>query len=85
MVSLNVDGVVFYNYVIDLMLVYYIILYINLYYFDLLVVFYDKYYGWEFKYVVELFVKFVEQCFKLFGDWVDYWYIFNEFKVVVDG
>ncbi|MGI1825495.1 glycoside hydrolase family 1 protein [Lactiplantibacillus plantarum] len=83
--SLNADGVAFYNHVIDSMLTHHITPYINLHHFDLPVALYDKYHGWESKHVVELFVKFAEQCFKLFGDRVDHWYTFNEPKVVVDG
>lgn len=83
--SLNPDGVAFYNHVIDSMLAHHIKPYLNLHHFDLPVELYDKYGGWESKHVVDLFVKFAEQCFKLFGDRVDDWFTFNEPKVVVDG
>lgn len=83
--SLNPDGVAFYNHVIDAMLAHHIKPYINLHHFDLPVALYDQYGGWESKHVVDLFVKFAEQCFKLFGDRVDDWFTFNEPKVVVDG
>lgn len=83
--SLNPAGVAFYNRVIDAMLAHHIKPYINLHHFDLPVELYQQYGGWESKHVVDLFVKFAEQCFKLFGDRVDDWFTFNEPKVVVDG
>ncbi|VDG20130.1 glycoside hydrolase family 1 protein [Lactiplantibacillus mudanjiangensis] len=83
--SLNPVGVAYYNHVIDAMLAQGIEPYMNLHHFDLPVELYQKYGGWESKHVVELFVKFAEQCFKLFGDRVKNWYTFNEPKVVVDG
>jgi len=83
--SLNPDGVAYYNRVIDAMLVRGIEPYLNLHHFDLPVALYDQYGGWESKHVVELFVKFAEQCFKLYGDRVKKWFTFNEPKVVVDG
>ncbi|WP_137625366.1 glycoside hydrolase family 1 protein [Lactiplantibacillus pingfangensis] len=83
--SLNADGVAYYNHVIDAMLAHHITPYINLHHFDLPVELYDRYGGWTSKHVVDLFVKFAGQCFKLFGDRVDNWFTFNEPKVVVDG
>ncbi|MFB9769048.1 glycoside hydrolase family 1 protein [Lactiplantibacillus modestisalitolerans] len=79
------DGAAFYNRVIDAMLAHGIRPYLNLHHFDLPVELYQQYGGWESKHVVDLFVKFATQCFKLFGDRVDDWYTFNEPKVVVDG
>lgn len=83
--TLNQDGVDFYNNVIDELLANDIKPFINLHHFDLAVELYDKYGGWESKHVVDLFVKFAEQCFKLFGDRVSEWFTHNEPMVVVDG
>lgn len=83
--TLNQDGVDFYNNVIDELLANDIKPFINLHHFDLPVELYDKYGGWESKHVVDLFVKFAEQCFKLFGDRVSEWFTHNEPMVVVDG
>ena len=57
----------------------------NLHHFDIPVDLYDKYGGWESKHVVDLFVRFAETAFKLFGDRVKYWTTFNEPIVVVEG
>ena len=44
----------------------------------------EKYGGWESKHVVELFVKYAEKAFELFGDRVKYWMTFNEPIVPVE-
>jgi 6-phospho-beta-glucosidase len=79
------DGARFYNSVIDECIKNDIIPIINLHHFDLPVELYDKYGGWESKYVVELFVKFAETAFNLFGDRVKHWITFNEPMVIVEG
>ena len=79
------DGVRFYNDVIDETIKNGMIPVMNLHHFDLPVELYNKYGGWTSKHVVELFVKFAETAFKLFGDRVKYWTTFNEPMVVVEG
>ena len=79
------DGVRFYNDVINEIIENEMIPVINLNHFDLPVELYDKYGGWESKHVVDLFVKFAETAFKLFGDRVKYWTTSNEPMVVVEG
>ena len=79
------DGVRFYNDVIDETIKNGMIPVMNLHHFDLPVELYDKYGGWESKHVVDLFVKFAETAFKLFGDRVKYWTTSNEPMVVVEG
>ncbi|MGG7188403.1 glycoside hydrolase family 1 protein [Clostridium paraputrificum] len=79
------DGVRFYNDMIDECLKNGLIPIINLHHFDLPVELYKKYGGWESKHVVDLFVKFAEKAFELFGDRVRYWTTFNEPIVVVEG
>lgn len=79
------DGVRFYNDVINEIIENEMIPVINLHHFDLPVELYDKYGGWESKHVVDLFVKFAETAFKLFGDRVKYWITSNEPMVVVEG
>ena len=83
--TLNEDNVRFYNDVIDELIKNGIKPVINLHHFDLPVALYHKYGGWESKHVVELFAKFAEQCFKLFGDRVTDWFTFNEPMVVAEG
>lgn len=79
------DGVRFYNDMIDECLKNGLIPIINLHHFDLPVELYKKYGGWESKHVVNLFVKFAQKAFELFGDRVKYWTTFNEPIVVVEG
>lgn len=83
--SINKSGMDYYNNVIDELIANGIQPFINLHHFDLPVELYHKYGGWESKFVGELFVKFAEQCFKLFGDRVTEWFTHNEPMVVVDG
>ena len=83
--TLNEEGVRFYNAVIDEFIRQDIRPVLCLHHFDLPVELYKKYGGWESKHVVELFVTFAEQCFRLFGDRVTDWFTFNEPMVVVDG
>lgn len=83
--TINQKNVDFYNNVINEMIANDIRPVMNLFHFDLPVELYHKYGGWESKHVVDLFVKFAEQCFKLFGDRVTDWFTFNEPMVVVEG
>ena len=79
------DAIRFYNDVIDNCIENGMEPIINLHHFDLPIELYNKYGGWESKYVVDLFVKFAETAFKLFSDRVKYWTTFNEPIVVVEG
>ncbi|WP_394899355.1 glycoside hydrolase family 1 protein [Clostridium paraputrificum] len=79
------DAIRFYNDVIDECIKNDMIPVMNLHHFDIPVDLYDKYGGWESKHVVDLFVRFAETAFKLFGDRVKYWTTFNEPIVVVEG
>lgn len=79
------DGVRFYNDVINECIKNNIEIIMNLHHFDLPVELYDKYGGWESKYVVDLFAKFASKAFELFADRVKYWATFNEPTVVVNG
>lgn len=83
--SLNPDGVRFYNDVINEFIANGITPVINLHHFDLPVELYDRYGGWESKHVTDLYAKYAEQCFRLFGDRVKNWFTFNEPMVIVDG
>ena len=79
------DAIRFYNDVIDETIKNGMIPVMNLHHFDIPVELYNKYGGWESKHVVDLFIKFAETAFKLFGDRVKYWTTFNEPIVVVEG
>lgn len=59
--------------------------YVNLFHFDMPVILQNKYGGWQSKHVVELYAKYAQKCFELFGDLVSDWFTFNEPKVILDG
>lgn len=83
--EVDADGLNFYNAVIDEFLKQNILPVINLHHFDIPIDLLQKYGGWESKQVVELFAKFAEKCFELFGDRVKNWTTFNEPMVVAEG
>lgn len=83
--SLSEDGVAFYHKVIDEFHAQGIEPFVNLHHFDLPVELYHQYGGWESKKVVELFTLFAKKCFELYGSKVNYWFVFNEPLVIVDG
>ena len=54
----------------------------NLHHFDLPATLLEQYGGWESKHVADLYVKFAEQAFKLYGDDIEFWTTFNEPMVI---
>ena len=83
-VTLNQEGVQFYNNVIDEFIAQGIRPVINLHHFDVPVDLVHQYCSWESKHVVDLFVKFAEKCFELFSERVTDWFTHNEPMVVVE-
>lgn len=83
--TVNQDAVDFYNNVIDEMIKDGITPYINLCHFDMPIELQKKYGGFESKHVTDLYTKFADKCFELFGDRVHHWFTFNEPKVILDG
>ncbi len=83
--TVNPEAVEFYNAVIDEFLSNGIRPIINLHHFDLPVELLHKYGGWANKQVISFYVKYAEQCFRLFGDRVSGWFTHNEPMVVVEG
>lgn len=83
--TVNEDGLRFYNEVIDTFLENSIRPIMCLHHFDLPAELYHTYGGWESKKVADLFAKFAEKCFALFGDRVKDWFTFNEPMVIVEG
>lgn len=83
--TVNPEAVEFYNAVIDEFLSNGIRSIINLHHFDLPVELLHKYGGWANKQVISFYVKYAEQCFRLFGDRVSDWFTHNEPMVVVEG
>lgn len=83
--TVNQAAVEFYNQVFDCFIENGIRPIVTLHHFDLPAELYHKYGGWESRRVVDLFVGFAEQAFKLFGDRVKDWTTHNEPIVVVLG
>lgn len=79
------DGVNFYNSVINECIKNNITPVMNLNHFDLPIELYEKYSGWESKYVTDLFAKYAKKAFELFSDRVKYWATFNEPIVIIEG
>ncbi|MED4036099.1 glycoside hydrolase family 1 protein [Niallia taxi] len=68
----------FYNRYIDEMIANGIEPMMNLFHFDMPYELEQKYGGFKSRHVVDLYVKFAEAAFELFGDRVKYWISFNE-------
>ena len=83
--TVNPEAVEFYNAVIDEFFSNGIRPIINIHHFDLPVELLHKYGGWANKQVISFYVKYAEQCFRLFGDRVSDWFTHNEPMVVVEG
>lgn len=79
------DAVDFYNAYIDEMIANEIEPVIGLYHFDMPALLQEKYGGFESKNVVDLYVKYAQTVFTLFGDRVKYFSTFNEPIVPVEG
>lgn len=83
--EIDKDGAQYYSDVIDECLKNKLTPVINLNHFDLPITLYQKYGGWETKYVTDLFALFAEKCFTLYADRVKHWITFNEPIVIVEG
>ncbi|MCE0495079.1 glycoside hydrolase family 1 protein [Vibrio salinus] len=82
--EVNPLAVEFYNNVIDELIAQKIEPFICLFHFDMPMAM-QKMGGFESREVVDAYAKYVETCFKLFGDRVKYWFTFNEPIVPVEG
>lgn len=80
--EIDQEGRIFYDNVINEFLNAGIEPIINLFHFDMPIELQQQYDGWSSRKVVELFVKYAETAFNLFGDRVKYWSVFNEPMVV---
>lgn len=83
--TVDPDGAKFYSDMIDCMIANGITPYINLCHFDMPYELQKKYGGWESKHVTDLFAKFADKAYELYGDRVKHWFTFNEPKVILDG
>lgn len=81
----DLEAVDFYNKYIDEMIAHGIEPIIGLYHFDMPALLQEEYGGFESKIVVDLYVKYAETVFKLFGDRVKKFITFNEPIVPVEG
>ena len=66
--AVNLEGIAFYDRLIDALIANDIVPMVTLYHWDLPQVLQEKYKGWESKEVVADFVNYSEICFKFFGD-----------------
>lgn len=81
--EVNLEGIAFYNKVIDKLLSYDIIPFITLYHFDLPYALVTKYNGWEARDCAYAFERYARVCFEHFGDRVKYWQVHNEQNLMV--
>ncbi|XP_027063783.1 beta-glucosidase 18 [Coffea arabica] len=80
--DVNAAGIMFYNSIIDNLLVRGIRPFVTIHHGDLPQVLHDRYGGWLSPLIQDDFVHFAETCFKNFGDRVRYWVTINEANLV---
>lgn len=76
--AVNLEGIAFYNRLIDALIENDIVPMVTLYHWDLPQVLQERYNGWESREVVADFVHYSEVCFKYFGDRIRHWIVMNE-------
>lgn len=81
--EINLEGISFYNKVINKLIENNIEPFVTLYHFDLPFALVEKYNGWEGRETVYAFERFAKICFKEFGDRVKYWQPHNEQNLIV--
>ena len=81
--EINLEGISFYNKVINKLIENNIEPFVTLYHFDLPFTLVEKYNGWEGRETVYAFERFAKICFKEFGDRVKYWQPHNEQNLIV--
>ena len=81
--EINLEGISFYNKVINKLIENNIEPFVTLYHFDLPFALVEKYNGWESRETVYAFERFAKICFKEFGDRVKYWQPHNEQNLIV--
>ncbi|XP_073220204.1 beta-glucosidase 18-like [Cicer arietinum] len=82
--NINPSGVMFYNNIIDNLLLRGIEPFVTIHHHDLPQELEDRYGGWLSPLIQRDFVHFAEICFKSFGDRVKYWITINEPTLVAD-
>ena len=81
--EINLEGISFYNKVINKLIENNIEPFVTLYHFDLPFTLVEKYNGWEGRETVYAFERFAKICFKEIGDRVKYWQPHNEQNLIV--
>ena len=76
--EVNMDGVKFYNNLIDTLIEHDIEVWVTLYHWDLPQSLEDRYRGWLGSEIVDDFGEYARTCFELFGDRVKRWITLNE-------
>ncbi|KAJ6825564.1 beta-glucosidase 25 [Iris pallida] len=74
----NIEGIDYYNSLIDALLQKGIEPYVTLYHWDLPQALEDRYDGWLNKQIIKDFENYARTCFEAFGDRVKHWITFNE-------
>ncbi|XP_020226287.1 beta-glucosidase 18 isoform X1 [Cajanus cajan] len=82
--DINPSGIMFYNKIIDNLLLRGIEPFVTIHHHDLPLELGKRYGGWTSPLIQRDFVHFAEICFKSFGDRVKYWTTINEPSLVVD-
>ncbi|CDP05535.1 unnamed protein product [Coffea canephora] len=82
--GVNAAGIMFYNSIIDNLLLRGIQPFVTIYHWDMPQVLSDKYGGWLSPLIQDDFLHFAETCFKNFGDRVRYWVTINEPNTVAE-
>ncbi|XP_027184297.1 beta-glucosidase 18-like [Coffea eugenioides] len=82
--GVNAAGILFYNSIIDNLLLRGIQPFVTIHHWDIPQVLSDEYGGWLNPLIQDDFVHFTETCFKKFGDRVRYWVTINEPNSVAD-
>ena len=76
--EINLEGIAFYNALIDELVANGIEPMITLYHWDLPQALQDKYKGWESRAIIDDFVCYSKICFENYSDRVKYWIVMNE-------
>ncbi|KAL0001146.1 hypothetical protein SO802_014927, partial [Lithocarpus litseifolius] len=82
--EINPRGIMFYNEIIDNLLLRVIQPFVTIHHHDIPLELEDRYGGWLSPQIQKDFVYFAEMCFKKFGDRVNYWATINEPGLIVN-
>lgn len=81
--EINIQGLAFYDEVINCLHANGIQPFVTLYHFDLPYALVEKYNGWESRNCIYAFERYARVCFQHFGDRVKYWQVHNEQNLMI--